>query len=585
MKKIITICAFAACLTGCDDLFEPAIENNLGLEYMYENSQYAEGILANAYTCIPCAGYSFNDVATDDAVSNDAENSWRKIASGMWTANNNPADRWTSCRSAIQYINLFLANADKVKWAKDEVVAQMFCDREKAEAYGLRAMYMYYLLEAHAGYTEDGVLMGVPILTEPEAAGSNFNVPRSTFVDCMKALKEDARWALEGLPWEYGDAAEMQRLSAKYAGADQGKVTRVFGANFIGRMSGKVVEAFVAKADLLAASPAYSDQSGVDWKTAAASAAKVLNHIGGVDGMDPTGWTWYCNVDDIEKLSPTESPAEILWRGERAKSLSLEEDNFPPTLYGNGRINPTQNLVDAFPMLNGYPVSHLSGEYDENLPYANRDPRLEAYILYNGCKAGNTNKEIFTAADGTTNDALNKVVGRSTRTGYYLRKLLRQDISLDPNAKADQYHYTPRIRYTEIFLAYAEAANQAYGPQDKGGNGYSAYDVVKKLRHRAGIGRDNGDAYLESIKNDQAKMAELIRNERRIELCFEGFRFWDLRRWKSNLTETAKGMNISGTRYTPMEVDKRSFSEYMYYGPIPYSEVLKYDELKQNQGW
>ena len=177
------------------------------------------------------------------------------------------------------------------------------------------------------------------------------------------------------------------------------------------------------------------------------------------------------------------------------------------------------------------------------------------------------------------------MVGRSTRTGYYLRKLLRQDISLDPNAKADQYHYTPRIRYTEIFLAYAEAANQAYGPQDKGGNGYSAYDVVKKLRHRAGIGRDNGDAYLESIKNDQAKMAELIRHERRIELCFEGFRFWDLRRWKSNLTETAKGMNISGTRYTPMAVDKRSFSEYMYYGPIPYSEVLKYDELKQNQGW
>ena len=44
---------------------------------------------------------------------------------------------------------------------------------------------------------------------------------------------------------------------------------------------------------------------------------------------------------------------------------------------------------------------------------------------------------------------------------------------------------------------------------------------------------------------------------------WEGFRFWDLRRWKSNLTETAKGMNISGTRYTPMEVDKRSFSEYI----------------------
>ena len=61
---------------------------------------------------------------------------------------------------------------------------------------------------------------------------------------------------------------------------------------------------------------------------------------------------------------------------------------------------------------------------------------LEAYILYNGCKAGNTNKEIFTAADGTTNDALNKVVGRSTRTGYYLRKLLRQDIKPRPECES-----------------------------------------------------------------------------------------------------------------------------------------------------
>ncbi len=585
MKKIITICAFAACLAGCDDLFEPAIENNLGLEYMYENSQYAEGVLANAYTRIPCAGYSFNDVGTDDAVSNDANNNWRKIASGMWTASNNPADRWTSCRSAIQYINLFLANADKVKWASDEVIAQMFCDREKAEAYGLRAMYMYYLLEAHAGYTEDGVLMGVPIVTEPEEVGSNFNVPRNTFVECMQALKDDAQKALDGLPWEYGDEAELQRLAAKYSGADHGKVTRVFGEGFTGRMSGKIVEAFLAKADLLAASPAYSEHSGVNWEAAAASAAKVLNHIGGVSGMDPTGWTWYCNTADIEALSDTQSPAEILWRGERGKSLNLEEDNFPPTLYGNGRINPTQNLVDAFPMLNGYPVSVTEGKYDPTNPYANRDPRMAAYVLYNGSKAGSGDAVITTAADGTSNDALNKVNAKSTRTGYYLRKLLRQDVNLDPNARSEQYHYTPRIRYTEIFLAYAEAANQAYGPQGKGSNSYSAYDVVKALRQRAGIGLDNGDAYLESIKGDKEKMAELIRNERRLELCFEGFRFWDLRRWKSGLTETTKGISISGTSYTPIEVDKRSFSDYMYYGPIPYSEVLKYSELKQNKGW
>ena len=85
-------------------------------------------------------------------------------------------------------------------------------------------------------------------------------------------------------------------------------------------------------------------------------------------------------------------------------------------------------------------------------------------------------------------------------------------------------------------------------------------------------------------------MRELIRNERRIELCFEGFRFWDLRRWKADITSPATGMKITagtGTTYvyTPIEVEPRSFKDYMLYGPIPYSETLKFFELKQNKGW
>ena len=127
MKKSIIFSALAASLlfTSCDDLFEPAIENNLGFEYMYGNPEYAEGVLGNAYTRIPCGSFPFSEVATDDAVSNDPDNSYRKIAAGQWTSNNNPLDTWTSCRSAIMYINLFLANADKVAWADDEVAAKM----------------------------------------------------------------------------------------------------------------------------------------------------------------------------------------------------------------------------------------------------------------------------------------------------------------------------------------------------------------------------------------------------------------------------------------------------------------------------
>ena len=89
MKKIINILTLAAvsvAFTSCDDLFEPAIENNLGLDYMYENPQYAEGVLGNAYTRIPCADFPFSEVATDDAVSNDATNDWRKNQSVGVTA-------------------------------------------------------------------------------------------------------------------------------------------------------------------------------------------------------------------------------------------------------------------------------------------------------------------------------------------------------------------------------------------------------------------------------------------------------------------------------------------------------------------
>ena len=84
-------------------------------------------------------------------------------------------------------------------------------------------------------------------------------------------------------------------------------------------------------------------------------------------------------------------------------------------------------------------------------------------------------------------------------------------------------------------------------------------------------------------------MRELIRNERRIELCFENHRFWDLRRWKANLNESVYGMQITldnGVKtYQKFEVEKRVYKDYMYCCPIPESEILKWSSLKQNDGW
>lgn len=80
-------------------------------------------------------------------------------------------------------------------------------------------------------------------------------------------------------------------------------------------------------------------------------------------------------------------------------------------------------------------------------------------------------------------------------------------------------------------------------------------------------------------------MRELIRNERRLELCFEGFRFWDVRRWKLDLNEPIYGMEWNGNSYQRITVEERSYEDYMYYCPIPNSEVLKYSNLVQNKGW
>jgi len=587
MKNIIKIFALASLLTACDDLFEPAIENNLGFEYMYENAGYAEGVLSNGYTRIPTDSYSFNDVAIDDAVSNDVSNSYRKMVAGAWQSDNDPTERWRNCRGAIQYLNLFLANADSVHWADDELAAKMYNDRLKGEAYGLRAMYMYYLLQAHGGWTADGQLLGVPIVTEPEDASTDFNYARASFEDCMNAVYDDVTKALELLPTDYADITSDSEIPVKYSneGVNRTQYNRVFGIKFRGRLSGRIVEAIRSQVALLAASPAFSEGTTTSWQNAADYAAEVLDRINGISGMDADGGTWYSN-EEIESLGSGECPPEILWRGTKSSSNSLETDNYPPSIYGSGRINPTQNLVDAFPMVNGYPISDAGSSYDASNPYTNRDPRLATYILYNGTKAGVNNTVITTAANGTTNDALNKEEGYSTRTGYYMRKLLRQDINLDPNVNSTQEHYKARIRYTEIYLNYAEAANEAFGPTGKGSHAYSAYDVIKAIRSRAGINGD--DAYLESIKNDKEKMRELIRNERRLELCFEGFRFWDLRRWKADMNATAMGVSIAGDAtktYTLIEVDTRTYKDYMYYGPIPYSEILKFDALVQNQGW
>ncbi len=601
-KNNILILIAVILFASCSDLIDPVDENIRDRSLSYKEANFGYNLLSNAYVKMPANSWSFNDVATDDAVSNDNTNGYLKLATGQWTAYNNAADRWTSCYNAIQYVNIFLSEVQKMTFSEDKQTDKMFKDRMEGEAYGLRAIFYYNLLQAHAGWV-NGSLKGVPIILTEQTPASEFNLPRASFNDCVKQIYKDIDSAEVRLPLEYNELTSISGVPAKYVNAgvsDYGKYNRVFGMKFRGLVNGLIVKAIRSEIALMAASPAFattsSDGSTSTWEDAALYASAVVKYKSATGTLPATSFAsgvyWYRNSTEISAITNGSNPPEILWRGGTESTNSLEANNYPPSLFGSGRVNPTQNLVDAFPDKNGYPIT-ASSIYVSTNPYANRDPRLKEFILVHGEKAGVPN----TAIDMTTGQDAVNAKETSTRTGYYMRKLLRQDVNYNPTGRNTQTHYKPRIRFTEIYLNFAEAANEAWGPMaDPKGLGFTAYSVVKAIRLRAGltpVATGQGDAYLESIKNDPIAMRQLIRNERRLELCFEGFRFWDLRRWKVSLDELkapAKGITVSGSLATPVfsspvTVENRLFQEWMYFGPIPYTETLKWSNLLQNDNW
>ena len=582
-KKLSILLILITVFPGCS-LFDPENDNHSTLERVYEDPAFAEGLLIRAYTHIPTNDYRWDEVATDDAVTNNPFSSFMRMATGEWSSLYNPQNVWDDCNRAILYINHFLDVVDEVpfKWT-DEKFNDLFVRRLKGEAYGLRGMFKYFLLRNHGGVGANGELLGIPEYNEFLTSREDFAKPRQTFTESVNSAYADLNEALKLLSTDYGNLEGTDELPEGFSEVTNiDSYNTVFGDFTQQRMSGRHVLAIKARLALLAASPAFNPDNNVAlWQDAANFTAVLLDDIGGVSGLDPQGHMFYLEdqVDEAQLNSgDRQDLPEILWRRPIYNSSSRERDNFPPSLYGEGRVNPTQNFVDAFPMANGYPISDPAAGYDPANPYAGRDPRLALYVVYNGSELrGTTINSSVDAGD----DGLNSLPN-STRTGYYLRKLLREDVNVDPSATSSKEHYNTHIRYTELFLNYAEAANEAWGPDASGTHAYTARDVIAAIRQRAGIAQP--DNYLASV-TDKDAMRELIRNERRLELCFEGFRFWDLRRWNEDLTEPAKGVRIENGSFTYFDVEPRSYDNtYMQYGPVPYNEIVKFDFV-QNKGW
>lgn len=574
-------------LGSCEKLLNPEDDNHNTFNRIFEEPAIAEGLLMSAYTRIPTLSLSFDDVATDDAVSNVKSNTYLLMATGQWSAIYNPASEWDNCRTAIQYANQFLTIVDTIVWSWTNPEANgLFKKRLRGEAYALRGLFQYHLLQTVGGMS-NGIMLGIPPQTHFSTINDNFNVPRATFEESVTQIYADLDSALVYLTMDdYKDITIASQLPPGYTNVAPSSYTRVFGNLNNQRISGRIVKALRARVALLAASPAFTADNPLLWESAANYAAVAINNIPGtpgIAGLDPNGNKFYdqLRVNAINIATGIEQK-ETVWRTAIVLSNTRELNNFPPTLFGSGNINPTQNLVDAFPMANGYPITETTTPaYNPTSPYINRDPRLALYIAYNGSIMKGA--EIKTGKGGGTNSK--DSISTSTRTGYYMRKLLNENVNANPVGRNTMKHYEVHMRYTEIFLIYAEAANEAWGPDGMGANGFSARQVIRAIRNRAGIPLP--DNYLASIGSKE-DMRKLIRNERRLELCFEGFRFWDLRRWKADLTVPAKGVNINaaGTSFEVVDVEQRLYdNSYMIYGPVPKGELVKFSALQQNTGW
>ena len=579
MKKIFLILCVVGLITSCDDFFEPKLTNVKNNEIIKNDPNIVRGLLTYAYRAIPdnfeTYWGDFLDCSTDNAVSNVLTSGINKMAyqDGFWTPFSNPLNNWSAEYDNIRHINDFINRGlgdDIIYYKSDLSKNALYRDRLKGEAYFLRAWCEFDLLRRFAGYDSDNNLLGVAIVTKVIPADDIPLLPRDSYVDCVTQIMNDL------------DTALNAGLQQSYEGASD-----ILGSQNLGRPTTVACNALKSRVLLYAASPAFNPSGDKSKWEAAAKASKYV-----IDQIGTTLPDIYNNATISEDFYNNDQCEELIMRkvagGKNAGDNNVEKRNFPPTvgLIGSGRCNPSQNLVDAFPMANGYPITDPASGYTNNNMYMNRDPRLDMVVLHNG--------SIFKGDTIQTYPGGNTVVGATgvtdlnvSRTGYYLRKWVSSRANLIVGNTIKDYHYFAVFRNVEMFLNYAEAANEAYGPDDMT-LGMSARDAIREVRRRAGIAKGGEDGYLSSLTTKE-QLRELIRNERRIELCFEGHRFFDLRRWKESIvTPVSKVVTtkVNGSFIYKNEVlDTPIYKEYMYFPPLPKNELLKSENLRQNQGW
>lgn len=483
--------------------------------------------------------YAMWSSVTDESIYNNDDNTWLIQRGQLAPENTGIAGTiWGRSYRSIREINYALANVQKVNMSAGMKT------RLTAELRFLRAFRYQDLLRNYG----DVVLMGDKVYELGEDFSNSAIYTRSSIKDVTAYI-----------------LAELDAASKDLPAANNNSNWR------LGRATKGAALALKARIALYAASPLYNAGT---WQAAASAAKDVMNM-----GM----YSLYTGGYDKLFLTAENNPEIIFERlyTRGARHVCLEISNGPNSFGGWGGNVPLQNFVDAYQMNNGKSIDDATSGYNPQDPYKNRDPRFYMTVLTNDAAYRGNTVQTFVPGGKDSKDGPSN--WNTSKTGYYLKKYMNDALPIDNPwdiAGTQPWIY---FRYAEILLNYAEAQNEAAGPDQ------SVYDAVNAIRRRTGVGMPALPTGL-----SQAQMRDAIRKERQIELAFEEHRYYDVRRWKiANVTENvpAYGMDVTrnGSTYTYTRKEAlsgRRFEDKHYFLPIPRAEILASGgKLTQNAGY
>lgn len=540
MKKIIYILVAILALNSCDVLDMKPLDKVSDAD-VWEDSALIELYVNASYNSInhEFSLHMLSDASDETYCIHNWANFW-VIQKGEMTSDNvtgisEKINYWKSAYSNIRTINVFFDRID------DAPVETDLKNRMKGEMKFIRAWIYANLIWRYGD---------VPLITDLFELNQDYKVKRDSYSDCVDFITKELDEAMTWLP-------------AKSS------------SETLGRATGDACKALKARVLLYAASEQNNPSHSKEKWEAAAEATKAVLDAG------------YSLGNDYQSVF-LEDNDEIIFARYFTQANSTDFMLFNGRNGSNGWTgeNPTQNLVNAYEMTNGelpylneelpLKINPASG-YDESNPYAGRDPRLDASILHDGSMWAGRETETWHGGLDSPESSIGS--WNASKTAYAFKKFMVESI---PPSGSSVKPENPWIffRLAEFYLNYAEIMYEL-------GNEEQAREYVNKVRARQSVN-------MPPVTASGEKLRDKIRNERRVELAFEGHRFFDVRRWCiADETENRDllAMNIQkqadGTKtYEVTMLLKRSFLEQHKLVPIPRTEIDKSEgSLVQNPGY